>query len=365
MKFQFWLIGIAGLIVVLGLLSVSWRFYDSQPIPLDFSALAPVASLTPIVPETFAPQPPSLAQLLDNDVTWTTTLSAERVTTLLTTGDVLTARSVNARTVRDQDFTWPFVKTADKLQQADITYINLETPLVSACPVTVTGMIFCGDFRNIEGLLFAGVDVVNLANNHAGNHDAEGVEETVAELEKNNLLVSGVHGPVYLTKEGRTFAFLGYNEVDIQPGINLAKDELIQQEIKAARQQADIVIVQFHWGIEYTHQPSSNQKRLARLAIDEGADIIIGNHPHWFQPVEFYKGKLITYSHGNFVFDQMWSEETRTGIVGKYHFYDHHLIDAEFLPVYIEEYGQPRWLEGSHKEAVLDKLRQESQRLSD
>ncbi len=274
-------------------------------------------------------------------------------TTLLVTGDVLTARSVNTIATRQQDFTWPFAKTADQLRAADITFINLETPLIENCPLTDSGMIFCGDLRHVEGLTFAGIDVVNLANNHMGNHGLGGVNQTVAALNQAGLKVTGIDGPTYVKHGTTTFAFLGFNEVDRQVGVAAADDDHIVVQLAEARQRADVVVIQFHWGAEYRREPTTNQVRLAHLAIDNGADLVVGNHPHWWQPSEIYKGKTISYSMGNFIFDQMWSEETREGLVGLYTFEGNNLIKTQMLPIKIDNYGQPRWLEGEEKERVL------------
>ena len=158
---------------------------------------------------------------------------------------------------------------------------------------------------------------------------------------------------------------MGYNEVGIEN--QAVFDDLknrIKREIGTAKQNSDLVIVSFHWGIEYTTQPKPRQKELAHLAIDSGADLIVGNHPHWIQPVEVYKDKLIVYSHGNFVFDQMWSQKTREGMVGKYYFYNNKLIDAEFFPVIIEDYGQPRFAMDTQKEKILKRFKEESLKLN-
>lgn len=291
-------------------------------------------------------------------------LDPQKLTSVLVTGDVLTARTVNAKNRRFNDFTWPFLKTADLTRAADITFINLETPLIPDCPSREDGMIFCGDPRNLEGLLFAGVDVINFANNHAGNQELAGVEGTVRLLEEAGLAVSGVKGPVYKKIRDTTFAFLGYNEVDQQVGVARAEDNLIRTEVAQARESADVVIVTFHWGQEYTYQPTENQKRLARLTVDAGADLIVGNHAHWFQAVEFYKDTLISYGHGNFVFDQMWSQETREGLVGKYTFYEDQLVDTQFVPILIEDYGQPRIMNEAERSVILQRLETESQKLA-
>ncbi len=283
--------------------------------------------------------------------------------TLLVTGDVLPARSVNQKTTSSKDFTWPFAKTADFLRSADLTMINLETPLVPNCNVRTDGMVFCGDQRNVEGLKFAGVDVVNYANNHAGNAGKNGVTETVKLLEGAGFVVSGVNQPVYKTVNGVRYAFLGYNDVEKYGFIDDVDKEKMSTKITQTRQNADVVIVQFHWGEEYRYQPTSRQKDLARFVIDQGADLVVGNHPHWIEPLEWYKDKLIVYSHGNFVFDQMWSTETRLGMVGRYTFQDKQLVDVAFFPIKIEEYGQPRWLEGKEKRERLEVLERESGRL--
>ncbi len=303
----------------------------------------------------FLPKPPTVERIFDQDHYWVATLSAQRVRTLIATGDVIPARSVNWQTVKFNNFNWPYEKTANILRSADLTFINLEAPLLKNCFPTQEGMVFCGDEKNVEGLIYAGVDVANLANNHAGNYGMDGILATSDLLARNNILATGILGPVITDVRGLRFAFLGYNDVGV-----LIDAEKMKQEISQAKQNSDVVVVAIHWGTEYTSQPDARQRTLARLAIDKGADLIIGNHPHWIQPVEIYHNKLITYAHGNFVFDQMWSQETEEGVVGKYTFYDDKLIDVEFLPVQIENYGQPNFLAGKEKQAVLDEMRQES-----
>jgi len=115
----------------------------------------------------------------------------------------------------------------------------------------------------------------------------------------------------------------------------------VKKGIFEAKKEADIVIVSMSWGVEYTDKPSDRQIALAHLAIDSGADLIIGNHPHWIQSDEQYNNTYIKYAHGNLVFDQMWSEETKKGVIGKYTFENGKLINKEFIPIYIKDYGQP------------------------
>jgi poly-gamma-glutamate capsule biosynthesis protein CapA/YwtB (metallophosphatase superfamily) len=334
---------------------LTWLTYVEEK-PISDNSSLPSAELA----HDFSPQPTKLTHFFDGDTAWTATLSAKKTVTLIATGDVLAARMVNLKSIQAQDFTWAFAKTAERLSMGDLTFINLETPLLENCPTQTTGFIFCGDPRHVEGFKKAGVDIVNIANNHIGNYGLAGVEETEQILNSAGFKISGRSDPSVIEVKGQKFAFVGFNEVDLQPGINLSEPHIVQEKMLLAKAQADVVIAAFHWGAEYTYEPTWHQRELAQLAIDAGADVIIGHHPHWFQSIEVYKNKPIVYSHGNFIFDQEWSKETKEGIVGKYIFYDGELIDIEFWPVLIENYGQPRWMEGSEKERVLKLLKEKS-----
>lgn len=307
--------------------------------------------------------PMNIDKIFSTDRSWVNNLSAERKQVLVATGDVLLARSVNYKTVVSKNFFWPFEKTAEILRNADVTFINLETPIIEDCPLTNEGMKFCGDPRNINGLIFAGVDTVNLANNHMSDYGLTGGNSTVEYLTNAGLEVSGISGPMYQDIKGKKFAFLGYNEVNQQEGMSAAGQERIASEVSEAKSNADIVIVQFHWGNEYTSSITLRQRELAHLAIDQGADLVVGNHPHWIQPIEIYHGKLIAYSHGNFIFDQEWDFKTKQGVIGRYTFYDGRLIDAEYLPILIENYGQPRFLSGEDKALILENMKAQSEKL--
>jgi poly-gamma-glutamate synthesis protein (capsule biosynthesis protein) len=317
--------------------------YDNNPKP----------SISPLI---FPPPEVTLESIFSTHTTSSANIDPARKINIIVTGDVIPARSVNHRTVTSKNFLWPYEKTADILLSGDLTIANLETPLLSVCPLTVEGMVFCGDARNTEGLVFAGIDAVNLANNHSGNYGVSGITETVKTLEKAGMTTFGNSDIVYKDVKNIRIALLGYNDL-FPPGVDRG---LLESRIKEARTQVQLVIVAFHWGVEYTGQPTEGQKELAHLSIDSGADLVIGNHPHWIQPAELYKDKLIVYAHGNFVFDQMWSEKTKEGVVGSYTFYDGKLVEAQFLPIYIKDYGQPEFLEGERKQKILGEMYQNS-----
>jgi poly-gamma-glutamate synthesis protein (capsule biosynthesis protein) len=290
------------------------------------------------------------------------------IRTLLITGDVIPARGVNYYATARKDFLWPFRPTADYTKNADVTYINLEAPLFAGCPVVATETFtFCGDARFVSGLKFMGADVVNLANNHLTNYGAEGVTATDALLHKNGMQTSGL-GPVGIVNvRGLKFGFIGFNGVGV--GINRTA---LKAGIARARQLADVVVVQFHWGKEYERQPKADPGvptpddpvTIGHLSIDWGADIVIGNHPHWYQGIEVYHGKLITYAHGNFVFDQMWSEQTREGVIGTYTFYGTRLIAANWKAVRSYDYGQPIFMNAKDDAIALQTMEAASDQLA-
>lgn len=299
-----------------------------------------------------------------HDPTVTSYLHDSNTFTLLATGDVIPARSVNAATVSLNDFTYPFASTSAFLRQSDAVFVNLESPLISLCAVTIEGMKFCGDERHIEGLKYANVSVVSIANNHMGNYGVEGIVNTITLLKKQDIAVTGNGEAAIFRKNGFTVGFLGYNDIGAkEEGIAWADPVQIRNDITKLKPSVDFVIVAFHWGTEYVSDPTTYQRQLAYEAIDAGADLIIGNHPHWVQGTEKYKEKFITYAHGNFVFDQMWSQETREGVIGKYVFTHQGLQQVTFYPVIIENYVRPRFARQSEAAAILNRMKISSEKL--
>jgi poly-gamma-glutamate capsule biosynthesis protein CapA/YwtB (metallophosphatase superfamily) len=108
-----------------------------------------------------------------------------------------------------------------------------------------------------------------------------------------------------------------------------------------------------HWGVEYRATPTAGQKNLARAAIDAGADLVIGNHPHWAGAMEVYKGKPIWYALGNFVFDQTWSEPTMEGITLELTFHGTQLVQVRMRPHLILDRAQPNFLDPAGAGSVV------------
>ena len=294
-------------------------------------------------------------------------LDPARVRTLIATGDVIPARRVDIQIRAQNDFLYPIAETASVLRDADITLINLEAPLISNCPPQSQGFVFCGQPGFVQALVHAGVDVAGLENNHIGNHGSAGIQATKNLLRDNNIDFADRTTLAFKEVRGVKFGFLAFNGVG-----EFINRSAMTAAIQGARAQVDVLVTAFHWGAEYVSVPRAapgiapdEPVEIGHLAVDAGADLVIGNHPHWVQAVEVYKGKLITYAHGNFIFDQMWSVPTRQGVVGRYTFYDERLAQVEFLPVLIENEAQPRFLPADESKAILTTMQQASERLAE
>ena len=328
-----------------------------------------VARSAPPRPTTSPTPPPALtlADIFPSRDLSALKLDPSRVRTLIATGDVIPARytDVTIRNLGD-DFLYPVAATKEITSNGDLTVVNLEAPLVEGCPYHDSGLIFCGRPGFVLALQAAGVDVATLENNHIANYGEDGIDETVRHLESGGIRWADRDSPAIFDVRGLKFGFLAFN------GVEYPLDrEAMAAQIKALRPKVDVLVVAVHWGNEYVSLPQAvppvandDPVEIGHLAIDAGADLIIGNHPHWVQAVEVYKGKFIAYAHGNFIFDQMWSYETRVGVIGKYTFYDDTLIGMEYIPTIIENYAQPRPLEGAERQAVLDGMEAASEELA-
>ena len=158
-------------------------------------------------------------------------------------------------------------------------------------------------------------------------------------------------------------AFLGYDlspgavgARENSPGVAKAMHAWIIKDLEKAKEKADFVVVSFHWGIEYQDFPTEYQKSLAHMAIDCGADIVVGHHPHTFQGIELYKGKLIAYSLGNFVFDQRDLKNNQS-ILLRVTFNRERLLKAEIIPIELVTFPRsPKVAEGKMAQEILDRL---------
>jgi poly-gamma-glutamate capsule biosynthesis protein CapA/YwtB (metallophosphatase superfamily) len=246
------------------------------------------------------------------------------------------------------------------ISSADLALANMEESAPTRFRFHRHGTVFTGDPALLGGIARAGIDVASVASTHIGDGGPAGILQTVASLKSHGIVPFGAgvnlaaaRKPAIFEKGGVKIAILGYDGISSRYygatattiGDAPLKSAYFRADIKAARAAgADVVIAFPHWGIEYTSGPSALQQRLDRQMIDAGADIVIGNHPHWAQAMEVYKGKPIWYSLGNFTFDQSWSEPTLEGITLELTFRGRTLVQAWMNPHILIRAVQPNLL---------------------
>lgn len=248
-------------------------------------------------------------------------------------GDIMLDRSVKAAVdvFGAGNFHYPFLRIRDALAAYAFTFANLEGPISDYGQDQGGLYSFRMDPRTVEGLSFAGIDVVSLANNHTGDWGHQALADTFFYLSENNIAYVGASvdeeeafaSKLFLVGDTR-FAILAYTQsggmyrrsIDSgAPDIALIDETRVTDAIARARRQADIVAVSFHFGEEYKNKPNEYQQMIAHMAVDAGADIVVGHHPHVVQPLEKYGNGFIVYSLGNFIFDQNFSSETMEGAI--------------------------------------------------
>lgn len=261
--------------------------------------------------------------------------------TLAAVGDVMLGRSVMEQMEKRGDWTWPFEQTYERLAAADITVGNLEAPLVTGCFQKENRYVLCSKPEAKAGLVKAGFDVVSLANNHTLNWGQAGYQETEKVLTAEGIEAVDSEQWAVKTVCGLRVGFIGLD--DVSQTLDLVE---MRDQVASMAATVDIPVVLIHWGIEYVNEPVPRQREVANVLSEAGAKVVIGHHPHWTQPAEYVGETLVFWSLGNFVFDQMWSEETRLGNLAELRFKIQDLritaLEYELLPVKIYDYGQPR-----------------------
>ncbi|MHC1786222.1 MAG: CapA family protein [Christensenellales bacterium] len=186
------------------------------------------------------------------------------------------------------------------LSEDDMTVANFETTLTTA-PVFKKGneFVFSAPPAYAAILTKGSIEAVSFENNHAMDHGQTGVDETIRAFEENNIVWSAEGHLGVFEVRGVKIGMLAYQTFNGQyPRLF----QQVPQDIAAARQQCDILMVSYHWGEEKDYLPNANQQKLGRLTIDAGADLVVGHHSHRINPIELYNGKYIAYSLGNFSF---------------------------------------------------------------
>ncbi len=280
-------------------------------------------------------------------------------------GDIMLSRSIEEIMARKKDYRFPLLKIASTTESADIAFANLENPISSRGVKSGSIYSFRADPKTLEGLIYAGFDVVSVANNHIWDYGKQAFKDTLANLSSGGIVVVGggesydaAHMPKIIAVGDTRIAFLAYSNLlpvslglaSSTPAVSRYSDDTLKEDVARAKEISDFVIVSFHWGEEYKTKHNAEQERIAKLAIDAGANLVIGHHPHVVQEIEEYKGAYIAYSLGNFIFDQNFSKDTRRGLVLLVTVKGDKIISIGSRKVAFTDDYQPYFVEGMHLE---------------
>ena len=296
-------------------------------------------------------------------------------------GDVMLARSIGDRILAGGPAV-PFAGVASTLAEADLLVVNLECAISERGEPQPKGYTFRAPLAAADSLALAGVDVVGLANNHALDYGPEALADTFQLLSERGIAYTGAgssqeaaRAPAVIERNGLRLAFLGYVDVPVEsggfdtrswtagldsPGVAWAVPEHVAADVAAARALADVVIVLFHFGLESRAEVTDLQRALAHAAIEAGASLVIGSHPHVLQGVEQYGGGLIVYSLGNFVFDGFGFPENYSAIFTAT-LTREGAQDFGWVPVVVEN-GLPRLANSEEALAALALIRKLSEK---
>ncbi|OGI95331.1 hypothetical protein A2917_02075 [Candidatus Nomurabacteria bacterium RIFCSPLOWO2_01_FULL_42_17] len=260
--------------------------------------------------------------------------------TLTFGGDLMLDRGVRASVIKNfnNDYSALFEKLA-MLKKSDIVFGNLEGTASDQGRDIHNLYSFRMDPAVVPAMRGAGISILSVANNHIGDWGRTAYVDTLARLKENEILYTGggnnkkeAETPTIIEKHGMKIGFLGFSDVgpsSMEAGVDkagqlLANDPRFGEIIQNASKQVDHLVVSLHFGDEYKNKHNARQEYLAHKAVDNGAKIVIGHHPHVIEDTEIYSRKdcthsscmsFIAYSLGNFIFDQSWSKPTMQGML--------------------------------------------------
>lgn len=309
-------------------------------------------------------------------------------------GDIMLSREVANKIDAARDPKLPFKNMEAMLLSADFNFGNLESPITPSKQYhNSSQFIFNTPAEFTTGLAAYKFAILNLANNHANDQENLGLTFTRAFLDSQgikhmgtgNTRVESWQGNM-IERNGIKIGFIGatyglsYGSLNSKQFVARLKDKQdLRASIEALKASSDFIVVSMHAGEEYTRAANTEQVAFAHAAIDYGADMVIGTHPHWVQPIESYKSKYIFYSLGNFIFDQEWSQDTKEGLVASVTLTGNgqtssslsntargdaiqgtkqkaELKSITLIPVIIENYSTPRPANEAETKTILQKI---------
>ncbi len=316
----------------------------------------------------------ALAALLfwNAESAWAQPATSPDTLTILAGGDVMLANWLTP-ILDEEGASYPFAHLGQLLNQADLRIFNLEAPFADGGTPFDKKFTFRVPTHHAAVLSAGGINAVNLANNHILDYGPTALRSTIRTLDSLHVLHFGAGQdaqcacrPTFARVKGTKIALLGYSltfpkefyaRMD-RPGTCYGHASRVGQAVRAAADSGAVVIVSFHWGTELRETPRRYQRDLAHVAIDAGASLVLGHHPHVLQGLELYKGKLIAYSLGNFVFAS-YSDRARDSGLLEITLAGTSVVAARFIPLDVWNRRvefQPRVVQGRHARCILEHL---------
>lgn len=297
------------------------------------------------------------------------------VHTLIAVGDIMLSGSATPL-LQAKGYDYPFkdINLGKIITFSDVAFGNLEYPItMGGNRYKDKGYTFRGMPESLRAVKRAGFDLLSLANNHIMDYGEKGLKDTIRQCRINKLVYAGAGTDRtsalrlgVLKRHGVRYGLLAYSltfpeefwATSEKPGTAHPDWAQMGQDIRAARPNVDILIVSFHWGEELKADPKKYQVDFAHHAINSGADVVLGHHPHVPQPIEVYKGKPIFYSLGNYAFGSM-SEAAVFSFAAKIIFHGNEPVRVNLYPlnVHNQDVGfQPRLAGGPSAKKIITHL---------
>ena len=302
--------------------------------------------------------------------------------TLLFTGVIVPARCVQAAIDARGNPDYPYEEVREMISKADLAIGTLNATISDISPHKgcVRTPVLVGSASNADALGRAGFDLMSVATNHLkdcslGYCGEQAFADTLANLRRVGIqpVGAGQHlaeaiQPVVATVNGIRFGIVSLGNInplvfatEDTPGIAVLNEENLKASIRAARAISDVVIVMPHWGLEDDAYPLPQQRKLAQIAIEAGADLVVGNHTHVIQAIESLDGVMVFYGLGNFVFDQTWSIDHQQGVILQVSFDGTQMVGYELIPTHVDADGRVHLAAAAEADEILQRI----ERISD
>lgn len=297
-----------------------------------------------------------------------------RLTVVAMTGVTAMVR-LTAAEMDERGPEWPAEVVGPELAAADITAISNEVPFVADCETNTDedNLVFCSKPEYLAALRASGVDIVGLTGNHQNDYGLENARASFEFYADEGLPVYGggmdksaAFAPLFIEHNGNKLAFLGANSygpesawaTDFTPGSAPFDLAIMSASIRSIKEsgKADLVFAELQYQESYDVTPLYDQRLDFGALARAGADVVTGVQSHVPQAVEFVDRRLILYGLGNLYFDQMWTEETREGLIVKHTIYAGRHLSTQLIPTLLFDYGQPRWPAAERRASILAKV---------